>query len=93
MGVCGVCGCVCTPVIAHIWRQLSVLCNLTEDILQLGTSLVVETSCPDLYKIVSLRFVMLCTTRQRKWQNNTIKLHCWISGSRDILKGIHVVSE
>ena len=28
-GCVGGCVCVCTPVIAHIWRHLSVLCNLT----------------------------------------------------------------
>ena len=33
-----------------------------------------------------------CTARQRKWQKNTIGLHCWISHSRPrgILYGIHV---
>ena len=34
-----------------------------------------------------------CTARQRKWQKNTIQLHCWISHSRGILNGIHIAVE
>ena len=31
-----------------------------------------------------------CMVRQRKWQKNTVGLHCWITHSRRILNGIHV---